>query len=847
MANSEYKDEMKRLIDTYEYNIMKYKLANDALNVALWDLPIKPDGPVNPENYMIFSEEFRSALGYNSIEEFPEVLGSWSALLHPDDKERTVNAFKAHIIDTTGQTPYDIEYRLLHKSGEYRHIHALGTTQRDINGTPLRVAGAILDVTEKKQTDQALTDALSESERVIEALAAQDNLLRAVNNAAYKLLTTEDNETFKDSLDEGMNIIGKILDVDCIEVWQNKTVNSEPYASLAHCWFSDIGREKSAKYILESPGFAYSATPKWHERLSSGTLIGGPVRDLSSADREFLEPFKVTSILSIPIFINHIFWGFTCIDDCIAVRNFTPEETDILRSLSYMLAHALNRQALSEEIKEANNQTKLLLDSTPLCCQLFDKNLKKIDCNKEAIRLFGFKDKRDFLERSSMLYPKYQPDGVLSTEKINRYLEGAVEGGSVFFDWTYKMLDGSDMPSQVSLVRIDYADDFFIAGYTRDMREHIKLMSDIEYRGKLLFSVNQAAVYLLNSEVENFESALYESMKTIAETVKVHRMYIWKNFSENNDIFCTKVYEWLESDSAKHKETSTPPALAYPQEWHDILSQGECINCIASERPWKEQIFMVEKGIKSILVVPVIIKESFWGFVGFDDCRKERVFNEEEKSILLSSSILFANSWLRNDLISSVKEHSKQLEISVQQAKAASNAKGEFLSNMSHEMRTPMNAIVGMTAIGKKTKDIAVKDNALDKIGDASSHLLGIINDVLDMAKIEANKLELIPVEFDFDKMLQRVLTVINFRVEEKNQNLTVSLDSNIPKFIIGDDQRLSQVITNLLSNAVKFTPEHGDIKLEAFYVCGDDEEGKCELRIAVTDTGIGISPEQQE
>ncbi|MCL2009601.1 MAG: response regulator [Synergistaceae bacterium] len=178
-------------------------------------------------------------------------------------------------------------------------------------------------------------------------------------------------------------------------------------------------------------------------------------------------------------------------------------------------------------------------------------------------------------------------------------------------------------------------------------------------------------------------------------------------------------------------------------------------------------------------------------------------------------------------------------------AEAANKAKSEFLSTMSHEMRTPMNVIIGMTTIGKKTDDMVEKNHALGKIEDASSHLLGVINDVLDMAKIEANKLELAPVEYNFERMLQKVIAVVNFRVNEKQQTLTVNVDNNIPDFIVGDAQRLAQVITNLLSNAVKFTPEKGKICLEASLA--GESDGDCELRIEVTDSGIGISAPQQE
>jgi len=171
--------------------------------------------------------------------------------------------------------------------------------------------------------------------------------------------------------------------------------------------------------------------------------------------------------------------------------------------------------------------------------------------------------------------------------------------------------------------------------------------------------------------------------------------------------------------------------------------------------------------------------------------------------------------------------------------------KSAFLANMSHEIRTPMNAIIGMTAIGKSASDSVRKDYCFTKIEDASNHLLGVINDILDMSKIEADKFELAPAEFDLEKMLRRVVNVVNFRIDEKHQKFSIHIDQSIPRTLIGDDQRIAQVITNLLWNAIKFTPEKGAIAL-AVRLAGKGND-ICTLQISVSDTGIGISSEQQE
>ena len=196
-------------------------------------------------------------------------------------------------------------------------------------------------------------------------------------------------------------------------------------------------------------------------------------------------------------------------------------------------------------------------------------------------------------------------------------------------------------------------------------------------------------------------------------------------------------------------------------------------------------------------------------------------------------------------LNSQLTELNGQLTELKEVAESASAAKGAFLANMSHEMRTPMNAIIGMTGIAKTADDPKRKDYCIDKIGEASVHLLGVINDVLDMSKIESGKLELSCADFDFGKMLAQVASVMSFGMQKKKLAFEVDIAGDVPEFLHTDEQRLTQVLTNLLSNAMKFTPEEGRVDLLVKLLSRQNDEAT--LEFTVRDNGIGISQEQQK
>ncbi|MCL2002966.1 MAG: GAF domain-containing protein [Oscillospiraceae bacterium] len=319
---------------------------------------------------------------------------------------------------------------------------------------------------------------------------------------------------------------------------------------------------------------------------------------------------------------------------------------------------------MEKTVSEANARVMLMLDTSPLCAQIWDRSLNTIDCNEAAVRLYGFKDKQEyktrFLTDSS---PEYQPDGQRSDKKAVELVNKAFEEGFCIFRWMHRHPgDGTSIPAEVTLVRAIYGDEYVVVGYTRDLREHELMMQGIKQRDDMLRAVNQTAILLLNADVNAFEESLRQSIAKIAGAVGVDRVHIWRNHTVDGQLYCSQLYEWSAQNTTYYEDEELYQYSAVFPGWEAYLSRRGSINGPVSGMAPEARSLLELDGILSILAAPVFMEDQFWGFVSFDDCHRERSFTDEEEAILNAASLLIAGSFIRNEMILDIHQSSERLK-----------------------------------------------------------------------------------------------------------------------------------------------------------------------------------------
>ncbi|OPL08503.1 MAG: hypothetical protein AVO33_11155 [delta proteobacterium ML8_F1] len=374
-----------------------------------------------------------------------------------------------------------------------------------------------------------------------------------------------------------------------------------------------------------------------------------------------------------------------------------------------------------------------------------------------------------------------------------------------------------------------------------DMTQRLLVYDDYAESQRILKALTLAVGELI--ENTDYRFAITRALGRLAGASVVDRIYLYRNYRHEQDGDATRLIYGLESIDLKNQTPALPLegiSLASLSNYMPALFEGQaCQGTVTEIQPGPTRDHLLARGIASIAVFPILVKDALWGFAGFESCDVSRPWTREFTATLgaLVSSL---EKTVERDVMQ------RELTAAREMAERASAMKSQFLSNMSHEIRTPINAILGYTSL---LEDSVIDDDGrhyLSAVHKAGNMLVGLISDILDLAKIESGEIVLQQDYINIRRIYEDIGEVFELKTREKNIALSLHIAPDIPDIIVQDETRFRQVLFNLVGNAVKFTHE-GGIQLHARKLEPSKATGGVDLSFSVKDTGIGIPENEME
>ena len=422
----------------------------------------------------------------------------------------------------------------------------------------------------------------------------------------------------------------------------------------------------------------------------------------------------------------------------------------------YVLGYAWDlreTKAARAEASEANERIKLMLDLNPLMCVMRDDKGNIIDCNQETLNMLGAPDKTDFCKNFYSYFPEIQSDGSRTSEKVEEVIQALSTEKAISFEREFRSRTGETIPVETKIVRIPWKDTHYYLSFSRDLREYVRLVKDKEESHTLM----------------NKFVAILENVDSLISITDSDYNLIYMNNNMAN-VFGVNRDECIGRKCYKAIRNQDKPCsiCQFPK----LLPDKDALPTQFDEYLWDDILGMWTESKGSIIRW---IDDSLVFFHSINDRSVKKAYEDEMR---------------------------KATDASI----AASAAKTTFLANMSHEIRTPMNSIIGFAELAMDDNVAPKTKDYLGKIVENSTWLLQIINDILDISKIESGKMELESTPFNLHSVISRCQSVIHPIANEKGLDLRTYAEPPAGKKLLGDPVRLYQALMNLLSNAVKFT-----------------------------------------
>ena len=823
-------------------------LATEASSIGIWDWDITADR-------WYFSPSYYTMLGYTPYEGDGD-RQEWLDRLHPDDREAVLAIIQEALEGR--QSRYAYEARLLHADGSYRWINSIAhVTERDENGRSSRMMGARIDVNESKLSEELLRD--SES-RYRELFASNPHPMWVYDHESFAFLAVNDAAIAHYGYSREEFLAMQIFDIRPPEEAQKLRqylVQPRPRTKRNGLWRHRLkdgriilveiisrsldfaGRpaelvlshdvtlreltaerlresEENLAITLQSIGDAVIATDSNRritrmnataERLTGWDLADAVGRELSDVFRiidaetrllaanpaeRALASGEVVGLANHTALIARDGREFQIADSAAPIRNADRKIVGVVLVFSDVTEQYRVRSALATSAK--------LLEQTGEIAKIggweLNPQTRELYWTTQTFRIHG-------------LDPKHPPTFLQWIEIYPLAAQGAIRGGidaavanGTAFDLELQVANAKGAPIWVR-----------VQGFAeREEGKTIKLLGAIQ-------DITERR--LAEDELRKLSLAVDQSTEAIMITnLQAHIEYVNETFVRltgyaREEVIGKNPRMLLSADTA---ETTFKTLWA-------TLKQGYV---------WRGPFVNRRKdGSEHTELAVVSPLRAADGKVSHFVAAMEDLTDKRRMGIELD--------FHRHHLEDLVATRTEELHAARQQAETANEAKSLFLANMSHEIRTPLNAIIGLSYLLRKSDATPEQSERLRKIDTAGRHLLSIINDVLDLSKIEAGRLQLEETDFHLATVLDNVASIMAESARAKGLRIVVEEDS-VPVWLRGDATRLRQALLNYAGNAVKFT-ESGQIDLRAKLLA--DENGELLVRFDVIDTGMGIPAEQ--
>ena len=478
----------------------------------------------------------------------------------------------------------------------------------------------------------------------------------------------------------------------------------------------------------------------------------------------------------------------------------------------------------AEKVQEAEERVQLMLNAIPIAICLYDTNLTPLDCNREAVRMFGLSNKESFLAKEAIFMPPLQPDGTDSKKLLDGLIMKTFEEGGASSEYVCEKADGSLIPVETTFVRVKYQGDNAVLEYSRDMTQikaAIAKEREAEERVKLVLDASPLACYLLD---EN-RQAIDCNQATIELFGKKPGELLAKTYPEEEAFGVCKT----DCEICRRRGNAACVARKY------------LVNNYRYTFPnYEQNREQIEKSVSECCAKA--LREGMLRF----EFPSMTLYGETIPSEVTIVPVKFSGGQGFAVYLRDLRE-SKKMVAEMQRREIAeeeSRSKTRFLARMSHEIRTPMNAVLGIAEIQlQKETHPTETEEAFLRIYSSSKLLLTIINDILDLSKVEAGKMEIIPAAYETTSLIEDTVQLNLMYFDSRKIGFELKVDESLPACFVGDELRIKQILNNLLSNAYKYTQE-GLITL-SFALEPAAEPDEAILVIGVTDTGQGMTAEQ--